>query len=68
MVGWGGIVGLVLSLSLRFSTDLMLFLILAILVSGCIGFARLRLNAHNPLQVYAGFLVGFLTVLTVYIL
>jgi membrane-associated phospholipid phosphatase len=68
MTGWGGIVGLVLSLSLRFSTDLMLFLILAILVSGCIGFARLRLNAHNPLQVYAGFLVGFLTVLAVYIL
>jgi membrane-associated phospholipid phosphatase len=68
LVGWGGLVGLVLSLSLRFNTDLMLFLVLGILITGCIGFARLRLNAHNPLQVYTGFLVGFLTMLTIFIL
>jgi membrane-associated phospholipid phosphatase len=66
LVGWGGLIGLVLSLSLRFSTDLMLFLIIGILLAGGIGFARLKLNAHNPLQVYAGFLLGFLTVLTVF--
>jgi membrane-associated phospholipid phosphatase len=68
LVGWGGLVGLILSLSLRFDTDLMLFLILGILLTGSIGFARLRLNAHSPLQVFAGFLVGFLTVLMVFII
>lgn len=68
LTGWGGLVGLVLSLSLRFDTDLMLFLILGILLTGCIGFARLRLNAHNPLQVYSGFLLGFLTTLMVFII
>jgi membrane-associated phospholipid phosphatase len=68
LVGWGGLVGLVLSLSLRFNTDLMLLLILGLLLTGSIGFARLKLNAHNPFQIYAGFLVGFLTVLTVFII
>ena len=68
LVGWGGLVGLVVSLSLRFDTDLMIFLILGLLLAGSIGFARLKLNAHNPLQVYAGFMVGFLIVLTVFII
>lgn len=68
LVGWGGLVGLVLSLSLRFNTDLMLFMILVVLLTGCVGFARLRLNAHSPLQIYAGFMVGFITMLTVFVL
>jgi hypothetical protein len=66
LVAWGGLVGLILSLTLRFDTDLMLFLIIGIFCSGCAGFARLKLDEHNPLQVYAGFLVGLLTMLTVF--
>ena len=66
LVGWGGLVGLILSLSIRFDTDLMLFLIVAILFSGGVGFARLRLNAHNSMQVYSGFLLGFLTMLIIF--
>ena len=68
LVGWGGLVGLILILSLRFNTDLMLFLILAILSSGFIGFARLKLEAHNPLQVYSGFLLGFVIMIVVFLL
>lgn len=68
LAAWGGLVGLIISLSLRFNTDLMLYLVSAILCSGFVGYARLRLGAHNPMQVYFGFLVGFLTVLTVFIL
>lgn len=68
LVGWGGLVGLVFSLSMRFNTDLMLFMILVVLLTGCVGFARLRLNAHSPLQIYAGFMVGFITMLTVFVL
>ena len=66
MVGWGGLVSLIFSLSIRFDTDLMWFLIIGIFCSGCVGFARLHLNAHNSLQVYAGFFVGFLTMLIVF--
>jgi membrane-associated phospholipid phosphatase len=68
LVGWGGLIGLIFSLSLRFDTDLMLLLILGILLTGCVGCARLRLDAHSPLQVYSGFMVGFLTMLTVFII
>jgi membrane-associated phospholipid phosphatase len=68
LAAWGGLVGLILSLSIRFNTDLMLFLVSAILCSGFAGYARLRLGAHNPIQVYFGFLVGFLTVLTIFII
>jgi uncharacterized membrane protein len=68
LVGWGGLIGLVFSLSILFDKDLMLFLILSILLTGSIGFARLRLDAHTPLQIYSGFLVGFLTMLIVFII
>jgi membrane-associated phospholipid phosphatase len=66
MVAWGGLVGLILSLSLRFDSDLMLFLIISIFCSGCVGYARLRLNQHKALQVYTGFSLGFLTMMIVF--
>lgn len=62
MVGIGGIVGGIYGISQVFfpNTQLVLaMLALSIMLSGFVGFARLRLNAHNPLQVYAGFLLGF---------
>jgi hypothetical protein len=68
MIGLGGLIGLILVLSLRFDTDLMLYLVLALIFAGFTGFARLKLNAHNPLQVYLGFLVGFLTMIAVYLI
>lgn len=67
MIGWGGLTGLILTLSLKFDTDLMLFLIVAILLSGLVGFARLKLEAHKPLQVYAGFVLGFLIMLLIFL-
>jgi hypothetical protein len=67
MVGWGGIVGLILIISLRFDADLMLYLVIAILLSGFTAFARLRMDAHTPWQVYLGFSVGFLTMATVFL-
>jgi len=66
LVGWGGLVGLILSLSFRFDTDLMLFLVLGVLFTGMIGFARLQLNAHTPLQIYLGFLLGLITMISVF--
>ncbi len=66
LVGWGGIVGLILVLSFRFNTDLMLYLIIAVMAAGITAFARLRLDEHKPLQVYSGFLLGFIIMLTVF--
>jgi len=66
MVGWGGLVGLIVVLSFRFDSDLMLFLIISILLAGITAFARLRLDEHKPVQIYSGFLIGFLTILIVF--
>ena len=64
MVGIGGIVGLVLSLSIKLNVDLQSIIMILILFSGILGSARLYLNEHKPTQIYCGFLVGLLTVLT----
>lgn len=58
-VGIGGIIGAIMGLSLRLAIDFRMVLMLSILVAGCVGFARLKLNAHTPAQVYTGFLAGF---------
>jgi hypothetical protein len=68
MVGWGGLVGLISSLSVRFNTDLMLFLIIGLFFAGIAAFARLRLDAHKPVHVYSGFLVGYFTILAIFFL
>lgn len=66
LVGWGGIVGLILILSFRFNSDLMLYLIFAIMATGITAFARLRLDEHKPMQIYSGFLMGLLIMITVF--
>jgi hypothetical protein len=68
MVGWGGLTGLIFILSFRFNSDLMLFLITGVLLSGFVGFARLKLKAHEPMQIYAGYLIGFAVMLTVFLI
>jgi membrane-associated phospholipid phosphatase len=62
MIGIGGMAGLFFALSLRFSVEVIWFLVGAVLLAGIVAWARLALNAHKPLQVYSGFLVGWITV------
>ncbi|MFM7022594.1 MAG: hypothetical protein ACKOXB_06410 [Flavobacteriales bacterium] len=61
MIGIGGIIGTeILMMQLfHFSWDMMLYA--SILVAGLVGFARLRLNAHQPSEVLVGFVVGMMT-------
>jgi len=66
LVGWGGVIGLILVLSYKFGSDMMIFLVIAILLAGLTGFARLKLNEHYPLQIYTGFLLGFAVMLIVF--
>jgi|SRR4051812_23564632 len=60
MVGVGGITGAILAILYRLQSDMELAFFIIILIAGIIGYARLKLNAHTPAQVYAGFLVGVL--------
>lgn len=68
-VGMGGMVGMVLLATVMFGSQaiqlggwlisLPLLLMLTILAAGLTGSARLQLEAHTPLDVGMGFLVGF---------
>jgi membrane-associated phospholipid phosphatase len=59
-VGIGGMIAAIIGISFRLSIDLRFISMCSILIAGFVGFARLKLNAHSPSQVYTGFLLGFL--------
>jgi hypothetical protein len=58
-VGAGALIGLVLMLSLKMLTPLDWYLISAIIAGGLILSSRLKLNLHNPQQVWVGLSAGF---------
>ncbi|MBI9039375.1 MAG: hypothetical protein JEY97_14670 [Bacteroidales bacterium] len=58
MIAIGGVLGTFLGLSVLTILNIPQFIFFLIFISGIIGFSRLKLNAHNPAQVYAGFLTG----------
>lgn len=61
MTGAGGLLGLVFVLGMKFQTFEVLYpMLLCIGLVGIIGSCRLYLNAHRPMEVYMGFLYGFL--------
>ncbi|HEY4785453.1 MAG TPA: hypothetical protein VIH57_05370 [Bacteroidales bacterium] len=69
MIGIGGVIGLIVCLSFLQDANVILYLLISIMISGFVGFARLSLNAHTPGQVYIGLLTGFsVTVLTMCLL
>ena len=57
MLGIGGVFGAFLALQYLFSGTLF-FIILLLLCSGLVAYARINENAHTLKQVYLGFLVG----------
>jgi len=67
MVGAGGLTGALIGISMRLNIDLVVLIVLAIICSGLIGFARLKLNAHKPFQIYLGFICGMI-VMTIFLL
>jgi membrane-associated phospholipid phosphatase len=62
MVGIGGITGLAISLLPYHPFYLDIWIISLVFISGLIGYSRLKLDIHEPLQIYSGFLLGFITV------
>jgi hypothetical protein len=64
-VGIGGLTGALVAFSFRLNVNLEYFIIAAIIVSGIVGFSRLKLKTHEQYQIYIGWLTGFLTSLLV---
>ncbi len=60
MVGVGGLLGLLMSLSCLIKFDMTLFYIVVILFAGFIATSRLYLNEHKPYQIYSGFFLGLI--------
>lgn len=60
MIGIGALTGAVLSISFRYRINLNLYFIVLIFISGLVGASRLQLDAHNPGQIYSGYVLGFL--------
>jgi hypothetical protein len=58
--GAGTLVSVVLMLSIRMSASLPVYLAGSILIAGLILSSRLRLDSHNPSEVYSGFLAGLI--------
>ncbi len=66
MMSMGGMTGFLIATSLLLRTDITVLIMLAILLSGFVGASRIRLNAHTPMQVYAGYALGFVVMLVLY--
>ena len=60
MVGIGGLLGVIISVSYLIRFDMTVFYLAIIMVAGLVGFSRLVLEEHQPSQIYAGFLLGLL--------
>ncbi len=61
-VGAGALSATVFVLSLKMHTPLLWYMITVIMTASLILSSRLKLNSHNPGQVWVGFLTGFLVI------
>lgn len=61
-IGIGGLLALSFVITFRLMVDLNFIIMCLIFISGIIGTARIYLNAHNSIQVFAGLFLGFLSV------
>jgi hypothetical protein len=60
MVGLGGVLGVLISVSWLIKFDMTPYYIATIIVAGIVAFARLILNEHKPAQLYLGFFLGLI--------
>ncbi len=68
MIGVGGLIGVLLSMSYFLQLPLFTGLSVAILLAGIIGFSRLFLQAHSQSQVYVGVIFGCLVQFSLFFL
>jgi len=58
-VSMGGVLGLLIVLQTMLVIVIMWLLVITILISGIVGFARLRAGTHTQAQIYTGYILGF---------
>jgi membrane-associated phospholipid phosphatase len=68
MLALGGMFGTFAGYSITFNLNLGFLLSLIVFVAGITGFARLKLEAHNPSQIYTGFALGTVFMLGLFLL
>ncbi len=68
MLGQGAVFGTLLGISLTFYVNIPGLLFLSIIIAGITGYARLKLEAHKPLEVYTGFLGGAIIMLILFLM
>ena len=59
LAGIGGLIGAFLALSFRLNINSSVLLGSLILIAGLTGASRILLKKHTPVQIYAGFFIGF---------
>ena len=65
MVAAGSAAGMLIGLSLLLNQPVQIIIVVTIVISGIIGFARLKLESHDPAQIYLGWIVGLAVMLLV---
>lgn len=60
-VGWGGVIGFLLSLMWGMHMNVSVPLVITFFVASIVATARLVLKAHTPAEVYIGFFIGIST-------
>ncbi len=58
-VSMGGVLGILIGLQTVLLIDIMWLIVIIILISGIVGFARLRAGTHTQAQIYTGYILGF---------
>jgi len=66
MAGTGAIAGLSVAIMLRLGIYDPLFLVAVLLAGGLTGFSQLSLEKNTPAQVYAGYLLGFAILFSIF--
>ena len=62
MVGTGGLLALIGYIAFSMRVNLLFYLVVAALIAGIVGTARLVLKAHTPAEIYTGFFTGMVAV------
>ena len=65
MLGIGGLVGALISISFILNVNLEYFIFASILFSGILGYSRLTLGKHKPYQIYFGWILGLIISITI---
>lgn len=63
----GGMLGAMVSVTMKYGVDMLFMVYLIVLLGGLIGYARLKLKAHHPAQVYVGYVAGFISMFILFL-